>query len=59
MAQGVAILIEEQQRGQGLILGAGRDVAFNSQMGQELLHLRGSHQVGMPDSVKTDLALGQ
>jgi hypothetical protein len=51
------VAVQEQQRAQGLVLGRGRDVAIDSQRGQEPRDLRGAHLGGVALVVEEDIAL--
>jgi hypothetical protein len=44
--------------GKRLVLGAGRDVAVDRQVGEEAFDLGGPHRVGVAQAVKADEALG-
>ena len=50
------MLIEEQQRHEGLVLGGGGDVPFDGKIGQELLHLLSTHVPRVTLAVKKNAA---
>jgi hypothetical protein len=52
------LLIQKQQGGKRLVLGAGRDVAPDRQVGEEAFDLGRPHGVGVAEVVKADEALG-
>src|SRR5262249_16735032 len=52
------VAVEEQQRPEGLVLRARRDVARDRQVGQELLDFRCAHRVRMTDAVEADVSFG-
>ena len=50
-------LVQEQDGAQGLVLGGGGDIAFHSQVGQELLDFPLAHLLGVSLAVEQDVAL--
>ena len=45
------VTVEEEEGGEGLILGTGRDAALHGEEGEEALDLLGAHRVGMAEAV--------